>query len=629
MSRPPSASGDVTPDDDLRSSFVIGTAGHVDHGKSLLVEALTGINPDRLSEEKTRGMTIDLGFAWLTLPGGRSVSIIDVPGHERFIKNMLAGAGGVDLALLVVAADDGVMPQTREHLAILDLLDIRRAVVAITKGDLVDGDWLSLVTSDVRELLAGTTLAESPIVACSSVRREGLDDLLAAIQDAVEEMPAKRDVGRPRLPIDRVFTIGGFGTVVTGTLVDGGLQAGDEIEVMPGGLRGRVRGIQSHGEGVERALPGTRTAVNLTGIAKEDLRRGMVLARPGTARATACIDARLRAVEGVRRPLRHNLAVTFHALADEANGRLRLLDAGELRASGAAWGQIKLDRPVSVMRGDRFVLRTANDTVAGGVIVAVDAKRHRRFDARVIGELEVLLSASPAERVMELIARRPLVTVSEVAAELGLALADTDESVIALENDCAVMRLEGDRLATAALLRETGARAHAELGRYHAEHGLRAGMPLEELRSRLQLEARELSALLPLWEGIRLSGAMVALVEFRRAPNARQQAEIDAYLSALRAPPASVGVPSLDAEALAYLVETDAVVDVGNGIVFDAGVFEGLAVRVRQHCKTHGSITVAQARDLLGTNRKSAQAVLEHLDRMRVTRRAGDERVLR
>src|SRR5512135_3690257 len=226
----------------------IGTAGHIDHGKSALVQALTGIDPDRLAEEKERGMTIDLGFAWLKLPSGREVSVVDVPGHEGFIKNMLAGAGGIDVALLVAAADDGVMPQTREHLAILDLLGVRRGVVALTKCDLADDDWLDVVEADIADTLAGTTLAGSPIVRCSSVTRAGLDHLLAALATAIDGLPPRRDAGRPRLPIDRVFTIGGFGTVVTGTLIDGQLTTGDEVEVMPAGRRGRIRGIQSHRE---------------------------------------------------------------------------------------------------------------------------------------------------------------------------------------------------------------------------------------------------------------------------------------------------------------------------------------------------------------------------------------------
>ena len=363
--------------------FVIGTAGHVDHGKSLLVEALTGIDPDRLREEKARGMTIDLGFAWLTLPGGRNVSIIDVPGHERFIKNMLAGAGGIDLALLVVAADDGVMPQTREHLAILDLLGVRRGVVALTKRDLVDDEWATLVANDIVELIDGTALEGSPVVPCSSLTREGLDTLVAALDTAIDGLPPKRNIDRPRLPIDRVFTIAGFGTVVTGTLIDGELAVGAEIELMPGQLRGRIRGLQSHRDKIERALPGMRAAINITGIDKTDMRRGLVLGAADTLHATSAVDARLTAVAGLTHAVRHNMRVTFHCYADEANAQIRLLEAGDLRAGETSWAQIKLETPVALERGDRFVLRTPNDTIAGGVIADTAPKRHRRGDCIV------------------------------------------------------------------------------------------------------------------------------------------------------------------------------------------------------------------------------------------------------
>ncbi|HZU78032.1 MAG TPA: selenocysteine-specific translation elongation factor, partial [Dehalococcoidia bacterium] len=292
--------------------YVLGTAGHVDHGKSTLVEALTGIDPDRLREEKERGMTIDLGFAWLTLPNGGEVSIVDVPGHERFIKNMLAGVGGIDLALLVVAADEGVMPQTREHLAILDLLGIHSGVVALTKADLVEQDWLELVQADVEETLAGTTLQGAPIVPCSAMTGQGLPELLAAIEAALAGTPAKRDIGRPRLPIDRAFTIAGFGTVVTGTLIDGSLRVGQELVVEPGRLRTRARGLQSHRQKVESLPPGTRAAVNVAGLATEELRRGMVLTTPGWLEPTIAVDVRLQAVRDLARPVRHNAQVTFH-----------------------------------------------------------------------------------------------------------------------------------------------------------------------------------------------------------------------------------------------------------------------------------------------------------------------------
>ncbi|HET9981317.1 MAG TPA: selenocysteine-specific translation elongation factor, partial [Ktedonobacterales bacterium] len=290
----------------------IGTAGHVDHGKSTLVTALTGIDPDRLAEEKARGMTIDLGFAWVTLPGGREASIVDVPGHESFIRNMLAGVGGIDVALLVIAADEGVMPQTEEHLAILDTLRVRSGVVALTKCDLVDEDWLALVREDIVERLSTTTLANSPIIVCSAVTRQGLPELLAALDAAVDAAPARRDLGRPRLPIDRVFTMTGFGAVVTGTLLEGGLRVSQEVEVQPGGLRARIRGLQAHRQTVDVGQPGGRLAVNLAGVARSDLRRGQVLTLPGVFQTTTALDVRLDALPSAPRALTHNAEVELY-----------------------------------------------------------------------------------------------------------------------------------------------------------------------------------------------------------------------------------------------------------------------------------------------------------------------------
>ena len=613
--------------------YVIGTAGHVDHGKSLLVEALTGIDPDRLREEKARGMTIDLGFAWLMLPGGRTVSIVDVPGHERFIKNMLAGAGGVDLALLVVAADDGVMPQTREHLAILDLLDVRRGVIALTKRDLVDDDWLGAVRDDIVETIAGTTLAGSPVVPCSSLTRAGLDDLLRAIDDAIDGLPHKRDIGRPRLPIDRVFTIGGFGTIVTGTLIDGELTVGQDVEVAPGGLRGRVRGLQSHRDKVERAAPGTRTAVNLTGIGRDQLRRGMVLAAPGALTATDVVDVRLRAVDGLRLPLRHNMSVTLHCFADEATAQLRLLEEDELRSGQTAWAQLRLDAPVCVVRGDRFVLRTANDTVAGGVIADAAPKRHRRRDPLTIDMLDVLLSDNASDVVLDAVTRRPLVDPAVLASELALPRADVDATITELALGGSIIVL-GEGAATLVMtsdfLRYTMRQSAVLLAEYHAEHPLRAGMPQEELRARLGLEQHAFVALAPMWPDVRLSGSYAALVGFTPSPSTGQQAAIDALLAGLRASPGNPPAGrAIDPDLLAHLIDTGAVVDVGDGIMFDAGAFAAMRDRVRAYIEQHGTVTLAQARDLLGTSRRYAQAVLEHLDRLRVTRRVGDERVLR
>ncbi|HEY8173407.1 MAG TPA: selenocysteine-specific translation elongation factor, partial [Dehalococcoidia bacterium] len=497
--------------------FVIGTAGHVDHGKSLLVETLTGIDPDRLREEKTRGMTIDLGFAWLTLPSGRSVSIVDVPGHERFIKNMLAGAGGIDVALLVIAADDGVMPQTREHLAILDLLDVQRGVVALTKTDLVDEDWLDMLEPEIGDVLASTTLAGSSIVRCSALRGQGLDALKTALDVAVDALPAKRDIGRPRLPIDRVFTIGGFGTVVTGTLIDGVLTTGMELEAMPGGLRGRVRGLQNHREKVERAEPGTRTAVNVNGLAKEDLRRGMVLGLAGASHPTDVLDARVRAVGS----LRHNMRVTFHVYADEAEGQLRLLDADDVPAGDEVWAQIKLARPVAMSRRDRFVLRTANNTIAGGIAVDTQPKRHRRKHQGTIDALAALLSVAPEDVLFDAISRSPMIEVSALPAAVSTTLSDAMAALRSLV-DAESVRIVGvpARAASSTWLDATHELATATLAEHHARYHLRAGMPQEELRHRLKLESRIFAELALLWGDVQLANGLASLRTFSPAPTA-------------------------------------------------------------------------------------------------------------
>ena len=611
--------------------YVIGTAGHVDHGKSLLVEALTGIDPDRLREEKARGMTIDLGFAWLTLPSGRTVSIVDVPGHVRFIKNMLAGAGGVDLALLVVAADDGVMPQTREHLAILDLLGVSRGVVALTKRDLADDAWLAMIEADIVETLRGTTLDGSPVVACSARSGVGLDDLQRALDAAIDDLPPKPDIGRPRLPIDRVFTVDGFGTVVTGTLIDGAFALGEEVEALPGGVRGRIRGLQTHRDKVERALPGTRTAVNIAGVRREDLRRGLVLARAGTLAATDVIDARVRAVRPLAHALRHGIRLTFHSGSDEANARLRLLDADEMRAGDGAWAQIKLETPIAVTRGDRFVLRTPDDTVAGGVIVEIGPKRHRRRHPPTIAALEALLRDDPEGALLDAIARAPM--LNEAALRAVVANSDQRSALLAkLERAGAIRALDdaqGAHYATAAFVDDVQRRIIAVVEAYHREHPLRAGMPAEELRARLANVGGAAGALIEHTPGVRAEGAVVALTSFAANPDAGQQRAIDAFLADLRTSPFTVPATALHREVLLFLVLTGAVVDAGDGIVLESGVFDSFRDRIRAEIEHEGSVTLARVRDLLGTNRRFAQALLETLDRLRITRRVGDARVLR
>jgi len=467
---------------------VIATAGHIDHGKSALVLALTGTDPDRLREEKERGLTIDLGFAVLRLPSGDEISVVDVPGHERFIKNMLAGVGGVDLVLLVVAADEGVMPQTREHLAIIDLLAVESGVVALTRADLVDADALIEAEASVRKTLGGTTLEAAPILACSAVTRQGLDDILGAIQQQLARTPARRDLGRPRLPVDRAFSMPGFGTVVTGTLIDGSLSAGQDVELLPGGLHARVRGLQNHGRQVEIAQPGRRTAVNLAGIGVEELHRGMVLASPNTYRATSSIDVRLRAVPYLERPARHNLTVTFHAGASESEAKLVLLDADSLSAGEEAWAQLRLADPAVVVRGDRFIVRDANGTIGGGLVVDTDVRRHRRFHGPTVAALETLSRGSPEDALLLAIERLQPAGVREVTHAAGLAEDDATRLVTKLAQDGRIVSFGEPTPAesivyTAAGFEALGREAAAALADYHREFPLRSGMPREELLS--------------------------------------------------------------------------------------------------------------------------------------------------
>lgn len=609
---------------------VIGTAGHVDHGKSTLVQALTGIDPDRLREEKERGLTIDLGFAWLTLPSGREVSIVDVPGHERFIKNMLAGAGGVDLALLVVAADEGPMPQTREHLAILDLLDVPAGIVVLTKADLVEPEYLDLVEAEVEEAVAGTRLARAPVVRTSAATGAGLDDLKLAIDRALEATPAKRDLGRPRLPIDRAFTIQGFGTVVTGTLVDGALEVGQEVELQPGRLRARIRGLQRHRTKVQRLEPGTRAAVNLSGVHADDVVRGMVLARPGTLGAVRVVDVRLRATELLSHPLAHDAGVTFLSATAESEAKLRLLDRDELLPGDEAWAQVVLASPVAVGRGDHCILRTPNDTVAGGVIVALDPRRHRRKHAPTLELLARQLAGSPADRLLDLVLAAPM-SRDAVASRLGLEAGPAEDAVAETLAAGDIVR-HGDRLYARAWLDARSASAVDAVGAYLAANPLRAVAPREHVRSALRLDGPSFEAVVyhAVAEGrFEERGAGVTLPGYAVALSPAQEAQVEAFLAAIRAggySPPTDRVP--EPAVLAYLADQGRIVDAG-GVVFDPAVFDDMVARVREYARTHGSVSLAEVRDLFGTSRKYAQAFLEHLDAIHITRRVGDARVLR
>jgi selenocysteine-specific elongation factor len=625
-----------------RQTYVIGTAGHVDHGKSTLVKALTGIDHDRLREEKEREMTIDLGFAWLTLPSGRRLSIVDVPGHERFIKNMLAGVGGFDAALLVIAADEGPMPQTREHLAILDLLEIRYGIVALTKRDLVEADWLELVTVEVEELLRGTTLEGAPILPVSAVTGEGLDELVAAIDALLDTVPAHASGGRPRLAIDRVFTMPGFGTIVTGTLRDGVLEVGQEVEILPRGLRARIRGLQSHRTKVERALPGSRTAVNLSGIEVEEVERGDVLTVPGWLRPTTLLDAKLRMLPDAPAPLEQNDEVDFFVGTSETLARVTLLDAERLDPGQVGWVQLRLQEPVVVVRGDHFILRrpSPSATLAGGIVVDTHPRRHRRFRPEVIRALEALASGDPQALVLHLLGSGVL-EWRELLQQSQLDEATAARAVHALLATGRILALDttGDVLSphTVILSRETAEKLEtqisAALADYHARYPLRRGLPREMARSRLGLAQRpfdlfvlRLAALGTVVE----DGEVLRLPEHQVRLTPEQEERARAYEAALRREPFTPPAPAeygLDPELVQALADLGRVVRITDEVVFAPEAWETMRERVLALIESNGSVTLAQVRDALGTSRKYAQALLEYLDQLRLTRRVGDARV--
>ncbi len=614
--------------------FVLGTAGHIDHGKSALVQALTGIDPDRLREEKERGMTIDLGFAWLKLPSGQEVGIVDVPGHEKFIKNMLAGVGGIDLALLIVAANEGVMPQTREHLAILDLLGIEKGVVALTKKDLVDKDFLELVRMDVEELISTTTLAGAPIVAVSSITGEGIPELRATIDKLLSSTPPRKDIGRPRLPIDRVFTIAGSGTVVTGTLIDSSLSVGQEVEILPSGLKSRIRGLQTHKAREDTASPGSRVAVNLVGLATTQLNRGDVITTPGWLKPTLKLSASLHLLPHLRRPLRHNAVVSFHTGAAETMAKVRLLDKEKLEPGEDAWVQIVLTDPVALVKGDRFIIRSTMDTIGGGVVVESDAKQLRRFRPAVIESLKVKEAGAAEAVLVTLLESKQPLELPALLAQADLPESEAQPALESLIREAGIIRvgqIEPFLLFTASGWSNLTKQTTDVLQDYHKKFPARAGMPKSELGSRLKLGKYSPA----IWQKLAEQGVLgeeglaVRLAAFQVQLTKVQQDKLDAFLKSLSQNPYSPPVDQIpEPDLLNLLISQQRVVKVSDSVVFAMSAYNEMVGKITAHVKSKGTITLAEVRDLFKTSRRYAQALLEYLDEKKVTRRVGDERVL-
>jgi selenocysteine-specific elongation factor len=628
---------------------VIGTAGHVDHGKSTLIAALTGTHPDRLKEEQEREMTIELGFGWLTLPDGEEIGIVDVPGHRDFIENMLAGIAGIDAALLVIAADEGVMPQTREHLAILDLLQIPSGMIVLTKTDLApEPEWLELVESDVRVAMAGTLMQDAPIVRVSAKAKTGLDELLKTLTGILQEKPTRLDLGRPRLPIDRVFSMPGFGTVVTGTLSDGNLALGDEVMILPSGVKGRVRGLQTHKKKEERAMVGSRTAVNISGIAMEQVTRGEVVVHPGQYQPTRRLDARIRLLKDVSQPLKHANEVKVFVGASETMAALRLLGTETLNPGEEGWIQLELRDPVVAVRGDRYILRrpSPGETLGGGVIVDHQPKgRHKRFDKKVLKSLASLAAGSPADILLEAALALNAAPVKEVISRSRLeadpatgALQENLESGQLIQIEDGNISITSDLLVIAAPhWNALKVKALQMVQAYHKNLPLRRGIPREELKSRLKLQPRVFNVLvkkLAAQGELVETGSTLAIPGHEILFDSGQQAKVQGLMRRFASNPYSPpSVKEAQAEVgedvLSALVELGQVKQLTGEVIFRMADYEDMVSKVRAFIAEKGQMTVADARDLFDSSRKYMLALMEHLDAIGVTMRDGDYRKLR
>jgi selenocysteine-specific elongation factor len=640
--RPPAPPAPPADRPSTMKSLIVGTAGHIDHGKSALVRALTGVDPDRLKEEKERGITIDLGFAHLDLGGGVVASFVDVPGHERFVRNMLAGAHGIDAVILVVAADESVMPQTREHFHICRLLGIPRGLVALTKSDVADADMQALAEMEVRELVAGSFLDGAPVLRVSARTGEGLDSLRESLRALARETPERPPGGLLRLPVDRSFTLRGFGTVVTGTLVSGALAVGEEIEVLPGGRMSRVRGLQVHGAAADRVEAGHRTAVNLGGLDVQDVSRGDVLTRPGTLRATSIVEAELTLLPQ-EKPLKDEARVRVHIASAEVLARVRTLEGKQIAPGSAARVQLRLEAPAVVGRGDRLVVRSYSPaaTIAGALVSDPFAAKRRRGAAAAPS---VASGAAPAVAAVGMLEAAGAAGIEAplLAARVTMPLSALHE-LLQEREDVAAFGREPVTFVAARALSALGEEAEARLREFHGARRLDTGMPREELRRRVFARAPDgvfdaVLARLVRDGRARMAGETVALAthvvqftaEETRVREALAAAARGAGLSGLDVahPPPGLGADSRTFERMARSLVAEGVLRRVGDTIVDARRLDALMAEVRERWGPGTRLDVAAFKEMTGLSRKYVIPLLEYLDRERVTRRTGADRFL-
>ena len=631
--------------------IILGTAGHIDHGKSALIKALTGTDPDRLKEEKLRGITIELGFAELELPSGQHLGIVDVPGHERFVRHMVAGASGMDLVALVIAADEGVMPQTREHLEICQLLRVKQGLVVLTKVDLVEPDWLELVEEEVREALKGTFLDGAPIVSFSAVTGFGKEQLLATLGSLAAQVPPKPVTGIFRLPIDRVFTIKGFGTVVTGTAISGRVKVAESVAIFPPGFKAKVRGLQVHGQAVEAALAGNRTAVNLQGVEKEELERGMVVAPPGALIKSRRLDAFLEILPSAPRPLKHRQAVRLHTGTSERVAMPLILDADEMAPGTSGYVQFFLREPLALKPGDRLVIRSFSPafTWGGGLVLHVNPTRHKRRHPEVLARFQTLEQGAPEDILRLYLSEAGAAGRSK--AELT-ALLPWDPGYLAnllnpLTRQGQVLNYdqENQRYLLAATAQELERQSLQILADYHRKFPLKPGLSKEELRRQLPpaMEVRLFNYLLGGMvqkkqvvaekDLVRLSTHKVTLAQDQEDVSRRLE---ELYRRGHFSPPtfkeateASKIAGDKVKQLLRVLVNQGRLIKVKEDLYFHQAAIEALKAELINFLKQNREITVNQFKDLTQTSRKFTIPLLEYFDSVRTTVRVGEARRLR
>lgn len=635
----------------MNKHIILGTAGHIDHGKTTLIRALTGILTDRLPEEQKRGITIELGFAHLSLPDGTEVGIVDVPGHEKFVHHMVAGVGGMDLVMLVIAADEGIMPQTREHLQICELLGVRKGFVALTKIDMVEPDWLELVTEDIEDHLSDTFLAGAPIVPVSGISGTGLDDIRRVLVDRVTDIQPRQAAGPFRLPIDRVFTIRGFGTVITGTVASGQITAAETVAILPGDRECRIRGMQVHGKDADRVQAGQRAAVNLQNVEKDQIHRGMMLTRRGTMPESYMVDARCRLIKDLDKPLKNRARIRFHTGTSEIPGRIVLMDADVLKPGDAAFVQFRLASPTANLPGDRFIIRSYSPviTLGGGEILDAEPVKHKRFRERTRHHFQQLQSRNPMDRLDAWLVQADIHGLSrdDLKRRYPDPELDMENLLDTARSSDTVHYVDGSvpRYIADTAWQRAKTRLLAAVEAYQRQHGLRGGINREELKSRLKplppqdvldaLLADMISSdeLIETNNRIRTPDFSVDLSPdedrtYRRILDILADAGLSG--STLKTMTADLNIPdAMLKRVFQYVLDQDQAVRLPNGLILNCESMDRARSILLELMEANGTVTVATFRDAAGISRKQSVPILEYFDAVGLTRRRGDARILR